>query len=203
MQYWNNLLTQKSWDVLKKLSSEIDLIVIGGWATYLWTQSSKSKDVDILVDYATLSKLKKNYDMRKNDRLRKYEIKIDEIDVDIYVPHYSTLGIPVEEMEEHVTTIENIRTVQPEALLILKQGAEIQRRNSIKGEKDRLDIIALLNHVDIKKYAALLKKHGKEDYIDELMRAIQTFDQYEYVGMNQREYKLWKKKMLSRCTESD
>lgn len=177
MQYWSELLTHRSWEVLQKLSREVDFIVIGGWATYLWTNASKSKDVDIIVDFTTLEQLKKSYGLRKNDRLRKYEMKIDEIDVDIYVPHYSKLPIQVEELDSYVTKIENLRTVKPEALLILKQGAEMHRRDSVKGRKDQIDIIALLMHpVDLKKYFALLKKYGKEDYVGDLNISISTRD---------------------------
>ncbi|MDI6888612.1 MAG: hypothetical protein QMC78_02800 [Methanocellales archaeon] len=197
MQYWSELLTQKSWEVLQKLSKEVNFILIGGWATYLWTKASKSRDIDIVVDFATLGKLKKRYEMRKNDRLRKYEIKIDEVDVDVYVPHYSNLAIPVEDLDNYITRIENLRTIEPEALLILKQGVEMHRRHSVKGKKDQLDIIALLMHsIDVEKYLALLKKYGKEDYIDELMRIIKTFDQYEYLNINPRQYKLWKNKII-------
>lgn len=136
--------------------------------------------------------------MRKNDRLRKYEIKIDGIDIDIYVPHYSNLTIPVEELDSYVTKIENLKTIEPEVLLILKQGVEMHRRHSVKGRKDHLDVIALLMHpVDLKKYFALLKKYGKEDYVDELMTVVKAFDQHEYLDINPRRYKLWKDKMMS------
>ena len=50
MEYWNELITQKSWDVLQKLK-KINFVLIGGWASYLWTSSHKSKDIDIIVDF--------------------------------------------------------------------------------------------------------------------------------------------------------
>lgn len=198
MQYWSELLTQRSWEVLQKLSREVDFIVIGGWATYLWTKASKSKDVDIIADFTTLGQLKKRYGLRKNDRLRKYEMKIDEMDVDIYVPHYSKLPIPVEELDSYVTKIENLRTVEPGVLLILKQGVEMHRRDSVKGRKDQIDIIALLMHpVDLKRYFTLLKKYGKEDYVGELVAVVNAFDQHEYLNINPGRYKLWKDKVVS------
>jgi len=62
-------------------------IVIGGWAIYLWTGQHKSKDVDIIIpDFKELESLNKRYILKKNDRLKKYEIKIEEIDIDIYLP---------------------------------------------------------------------------------------------------------------------
>ena len=49
MQFWNEVLTEKSWNVLKDLNRErFDFILIGGWAVYLWARSHKSKDIDII-----------------------------------------------------------------------------------------------------------------------------------------------------------
>ena len=43
MEFWNSLLTQKSWELLQKLSKEkFRFILIGGWAAYLWTKQHKS-----------------------------------------------------------------------------------------------------------------------------------------------------------------
>src|SRR3989344_7303800 len=96
MDYWHNLIVEKSWNVLQQLKEKFDFILIGGWASYLWTQTNKSKDIDIVVSIETLDTIKKHYLLQKNDRLRKYEIKVDEIDVDIYVPFYSNLELSLE-----------------------------------------------------------------------------------------------------------
>src|SRR3989344_5181136 len=109
MDYWNNILTEKSWSILLKLKKEkFNFTVIGGWAAYLWTNLHKSKDIDIVInDFKDLDFLKKNYDLRKNDSLKKYEIKFEEIDLDIYVPYYSKLALPIEEIKSRITKIEN------------------------------------------------------------------------------------------------
>src|SRR3990167_6840408 len=126
MEFWSSLLTEKSWNLLKELSKKnFQFIVIGGWAAYLWTRLHKSKDIDIIVpDFEDMEYLKKNYDLRKNDSLKKYEIKFEEIDVDIYLPYYSKLALTIEEIKHHSAIIENLHVASPEALLILKQGAE-------------------------------------------------------------------------------
>ncbi|MEK6868552.1 MAG: hypothetical protein AABX98_07040 [Nanoarchaeota archaeon] len=50
MEFWNSLLTEKSWKILQDLKKEkFRFIVIGGWAAYLWTQQHKSKDIDIIL----------------------------------------------------------------------------------------------------------------------------------------------------------
>ena len=132
-EFWNELVTQASWERLQELSKEIDFVLIGGWAAYLWTGKHKSKDIDIIVDYETLAKLQQNYRLEKNERLHKYEIKLEKFDIDIYVPFFSELTLPVNDiMKDHTTKVQNIKTIKPEALLILKQGAEIARRNSVK-----------------------------------------------------------------------
>ena len=141
MEYWNDLITQKSWEVLQKLNN-VKFTLIGGLAAYLWTKSHKSRDIDIIVDFDELEKIKHNFTLHKNDSLRKYEIKIDEIDIDIYVSYFSTLVIPAENIIKYTSKLEGFNVVIPEALLVLKQGAEIDRRHSIKGEKDMIDIFA-------------------------------------------------------------
>ena len=86
MEYWNIIITEKSWRILQKIRKEINFVLIGGWAAYLWTKSHKSKDIDIVVDFKELYNLKFNYNLKKNDALKKYEITVDEVDIDIYVP---------------------------------------------------------------------------------------------------------------------
>ena len=200
MEFWSSLLTEKSWNLLKELSKkDFKFIVIGGWAAYLWTKLHKSKDIDIIVpDFKDLEYLKKNYDLRKNDSLRKYEIKFEEIDVDIYVPYYSKLALPVEEIKENSSIIENMQVASPEALLILKQGAEIDRKDSVKGSKDRIDIMALLlfSEIDFKKYDSLLEKHNLKHYLNRLFSIINNFDGIKYLDLNPREFKLKKRELL-------
>ena len=133
MEYWNSMLTEKSWKILHEIRKQFNFVLIGGWAVYLWAKTHKSRDIAIVVDFQTLEKLKKDYGLRKNDHLKKYEIKQDEIDIDIYVPYYSKLAIPVEEIKS--AKIEGFDVAKPEFLLILKQGAEIERNESQKGER--------------------------------------------------------------------
>ena len=200
MEFWSSLLTEKSWNLLKELNKkDFNFIVIGGWAAYLWTKLHKSKDIDILVpDFKGLEYLKKTYDLRKNDSLKKYEIKFEEIDVDIYIPYYSKLALPIDEIKIHITKIENMQVVSPEVLLILKQGAELDRKDSVKGSKDRIDIMALLlfSEVDFKKYNYLLEKYKLKHYFDRLFSIINNFDEIKYLDLNPREFKLKKRELL-------
>lgn len=198
MEYWHDIQTEKSWRILQSMKGEFPFVLIGGWAVYLWTRSQKSKDIDIIVDIPVLAGLKKRYDVRKNDRLKKYEIKIDEIDIDIYVKHYSKLSVPFELLE--TTKIEGFEVARPEFLLALKQGAEQSRGESIKGGKDRIDIMCLLLRcgVDFPAYKGLLEKTGRKDLFSRLVSIVKGFDGYDHLGLNPRQLKLQKKSLLER-----
>lgn len=201
-EFWSELVTRASWEKLKEMSREFDFILIGGWATYLWTKAHKSKDIDIAVDYETLDWLSKKYQLTKNERLKKYEIKLAEFDIDIYLPYFSELGLPVEELGSYVSVVEGIKTVMPEMLLILKQSAEIERRGSTKGRKDLIDILTLLVHApfDIKKYREILKKHRKQNLEAELKTEIKLFSEkdLDYIGMNRHSFAKWKRKFMEK-----
>ncbi|MBI2522881.1 hypothetical protein HYW19_00665 [Candidatus Woesearchaeota archaeon] len=202
MEFWSSLLTEKSWNLLKELSKkDFNFIVIGGWATYLWIKLHKSKDIDIIIpNFEELEYLKKNYDLRKDENLKKYEIKFEEIDVDIYVPYYSKLALPIEEIKSHITKIENMQVVRPEVLLILKQGAELDRKDSVKGSKDRIDIMALLifSEIDFKGYRLLLKMHNISHYANRLLSIVTDFKDIKYLDLNPREFKLKKRELLKK-----
>lgn len=202
MEFWNPLLTEKSWDLLRELNKKpFKFILIGGWAAYLWTGLHKSKDIDIIIyDFKDLEYLKKEYNLRKNDSLKKYEIKFDEIDIDIYVNYYSRLTLPINEIKKQISKIESISVVSPEILLILKQGAEKDRENSIKGNKDRVDIVTLLcfSEINFKKYKRLLENHKLNDFLKRLNKIVSNFRDIQYLDMNAREFKLKKKELLNK-----
>jgi len=192
MEFWNSLLTEKSWKILQELKKEkFRFIVIGGWALYLWTKQQKSKDIDILlVEIKDLDVLKRKYNLIKNDRLRKYEIKIEDIDIDIYVPYYSQIALPVEDIAQKTSMIEGFEVITSETLLILKQGAEIARRGSVKGLKDRIDIMTLLCYagVDFVRYRELLEKYNLGDYRERLKKVINVFKDIKYLNLNVKGY---------------
>ena len=199
-EFWNSALTEKSFSILLNLKKlPFEFVVIGGWAAYLWTKAHKSKDIDILLkNFEDMKYLREHYSLKKNDNLKKYEIKIEEIDTDIYVPFYSYLALPVEECIKHTAKIDGIEVVSPEILLILKQGAEIDRRDSVKGAKDRIDVMSLLIYspVDFRKYSMLLKQNKIEHYFQRLKGIINGFKDIEYIGLNPREFRLKKQEIL-------
>lgn len=197
-EYWNESLTEASWESLQDFSKRYDFILIGGWAVYLWSKNHKSKDIDIVIDFETLGQLKQDYDVTKNDRLKKYEIQQDRFDVDIYVKYYSELGFPLEDME--VTEIEGFTVPVLEDLLILKQNAEIDRRGSVKGKKDAIDILSMLIYCsfDLDRYAEKLEKHDLLEFKKELGTVVSDFevDDSKYLKMEFKEFKDWQNDFL-------
>ena len=196
-EFWNSLLTEKSWKILYEIKKKYSFILIGGWAVYLLTKQQKSKDIDIVIDLIELKKFDKNK-LRKNDNLKKYEIKNEEIDIDIYLEYYSKLVIPVEDIKNYAIEIEGFRVLCPEALLILKQSAYLDRINSVKGEKDKIDVASLIffSEINFKKYNEILKKY-KLDYLKDLEKLIKNFKEYDSLNLNPRGFKLRKNKILN------
>ncbi|RLF34852.1 MAG: hypothetical protein DRN08_03980 [Thermoplasmata archaeon] len=54
------------------------------------------------------------------------------------------MPIPCHHLTAMTTKREGFKVLKPEPLLILKQQAIQDRKNSIKGQKDRIDILSLL-----------------------------------------------------------
>lgn len=112
----------------------------------------------------------------------------------------SKLPIPIEDLNEYSTKIEGLRVVKPEALLILKQGSELNRKDSVKGLKDQIDIMALLfsSQFDFNFYHELLKKYKLEGYYNRLKTIVAGFKDYTYLDLNPREYKIKKKVIMDK-----
>jgi hypothetical protein len=203
---WREEVTERSWRLLQRLRSEFPFTLIGGWAVYLYAHRLKSKDIDIVVGLDVLESLRTAYEMRKSVGLKKYEFTADGIDVDTYVPFYSNLGIPAEELLENSISVEGIRVPRVGHLLATKQRAEDDRRGTEKGLKDRVDILSLLlfSEVDLGSYARLLASHGLVGYLDELRKVVSEakLEMAELGIHDHRKVKRVKKQLVSRIDEA-
>jgi len=206
MSFWHGEIVERSWRTLQELKRRYDFTLIGGWAIYLYTRALKSKDIDIIVDFPILEKLKLELGLKKNWRLRKYETLINEVEVDVYVPYFSNLGVPVEEIQRNLRIIEGFKVPKPEVLLILKQVAEAERSGSIKGRKDRLDILALILNVELDwgNYTSLVSSYGLVEYARRLYKLVEsTDDELKILGMRDlRKIKKLKRSILERLREA-
>ena len=171
MEFYHEIITEKSFKILQDLKRQFDFILIGGLVFIC--PNLKSKDIDIIVDYSQLAKLKRTLDVSKNERLKKYEAKIEEVDIDIYLPHYSNIGFPVEEIKNYSQSVEGFKVPLPEVLLILKTYVWSQRKNTSKGKKDLIDIFSILSKdiIDWEKYKRLIEKYNLAE-IDQQLKEI-------------------------------
>lgn len=160
-EFYHDLITETSFITLQDLKRKFNFILIGGWAIFLYTKALKSKDIDMIIDYDELDKIRKNFEVSKNERLKKYEVKIEKIDIDIYLPFFSNLGFPIEEIKNYTQSVEGFIVPIPEILLILKTVTLIERRGTTKGKKDLIDIFSLLKEgkINWQTYKELIKKY--------------------------------------------
>jgi len=154
---WRDDVIDRSWRALDHLRELSSFVLIGGWAVYFWTRKLKSRDIDLCIDQENFYKLqsallKENVFISRNPRLRKFEAKLGDVDVDIYTPFQSNLIVPIRALYENrwFTHIEGYSVALPEVLLLLKSQAAAERWNSEKGLKDRIDLLALLLYSDWK-----------------------------------------------------
>ena len=205
MEFWNSDITEESWNKLQEMRKSFDFILIGGWAIYVYTKMHKSKDIDIIVDYDVHRSLGSLGKVQKNDRLHKYEIKSERFDIDVYLPGYSKLALPPEEIFKDLNRrVEGFRVPTPEALMVLKLGAAKERLKSIKGEKDAIDILSMLFFSDFNPelFKKIVEKNRGNEYVRLLLSILRSADRREisYLNLNEKTFsglkKRWEMELL-------
>lgn len=200
MAYYHDLITEASWAELTKLHKLIPFVLIGGWATYLYTKTLKSKDIDIAIDYPALSKLKDAYDVHKNDRLHKYEAIKGPVAIDIYLPHYSKLGIPVEKIMKQSKPVDGFSVVNPDHLFALKVITLHERGRSPKGRKDFLDLLALAQAgiCNDNAIARLIASHDLNTAMDSFKTFLDESTHAPELNLNTHQYAKLKQALVKR-----
>lgn len=199
MDYYHNLVTEKSWQELQNLRRRLDFGLIGGWAAYLYTKTLKSKDIDIIIDYDALPVVANLYDMRKNNRLKKYEATRGEVQIDIYLPHYSQIGIPVEELLKQTINMEGFRVVEINYLIALKIFTFSRRGNSTKGRKDFMDTVSLLSFpsVDHEQIQHIVRNYDLEDALGNFIRILGSTFEMQELRLNKHAFAKLKKNIVN------
>lgn len=199
-EFYHDLITEKSFKTLQDLKRKFDFILIGGWAIFLYTKALKSKDIDIIIDYNELENFKKEFSIFKNERLKKYEAKTEGIDIDIYLPFFSDLSFPIEEIKNYLQSIEGFKVPIPEILLILKVKAYLERKGTTKGEKDLLDIFTLLSDekIDWEKHKELIKKYNLGDINQKLKEIISSAKAIPQLNLLNHQISKLKRKILEK-----
>ncbi|PIP63043.1 hypothetical protein COW98_00735 [Candidatus Roizmanbacteria bacterium CG22_combo_CG10-13_8_21_14_all_35_9] len=198
--FYQQFLTDKSFTLLTELKKQYRFILIGGWAVFFYTKSLKSKDIDIIVDFSDLQKIKKDFSLEKNERLKKYQIKLEGIDVDIYLPFYSDLGLPVEKIINKTTLVNGFALLEKEILLLTKLKAYQDRKESVKGQKDFIDIISLvlLEDFDFEYFLKLGKKYKLRKSLKLLRELLEKTREVEELNLNQHAFAKKKKEVLKK-----
>ncbi len=200
--FYQQFLSDKSFSVLLELKKRYKFVLIGGWAVYFYTNALKSKDVDIVINYGELEKIKKDFPLEKNERLKKYQFKLEEIDVDVYLPFYSDLGIALKEIIEKTAIVNGFTLPEKEILLITKLKAYQGRRTSVKGQKDLIDIVSLvlLSEFDFKHFLNLVNKYKLKESLKNLRDLLMKTKEIEELNLNQHSFAKKKREILKRLT---
>lgn len=200
MAYYHNLITEKSWQELQRLKKNHDFILIGGWAVYLYTKTLKSKDIDIIVDFDQLPVLEKEYQVTKNDRLKKYQALKGEIEIDIYLPHYSQIGIPVADLVKQTQIVAGFTVLKPNCLIALKFFTLKQRGHSVKGQKDFIDIISLFRakEHDWEEIKKLITRYRLESSLQNFKETLDNYYEVPELVLNKHTFARLKKHLLAK-----
>lgn len=198
MIFYHNLITEKSWQLLQKLRKKYEFILIGGWAVFLYTKALKSKDIDLVLEYRELEKIRGEFEVSKNERLRKYEARKEEMEIDIYVPFYSNPGLPAEDLKKFSTSLEGFNVVEKEILAILKQKALVDRANTVKGRKDLADLVSLFRLEDFnwQRYKRIITEYDLGEYLKSIQKLVKRTREIDELGLNVHQMARFKKKIL-------
>jgi hypothetical protein len=186
MNFYHNLVTEKSWQLLQSLRKKYDFILIGGWAVFLYAKALKSKDIDLVLEFSGLEKLKEEFAVSKNERLKKYEARREGMEIDIYIPFYSHLGLPVEDLRKFAVGLEGFQTVEKEVLAVLKQVALTGRKETVKGRKDLVDLVCLfrLPNFNWEKYQKVISKYGLAKSSATVVETLKRTTKMDELGLN-------------------
>lgn len=201
-QYYHEIITQKSFAFLQDLKREYDFVLIGGWAVFLYAKTLKSKDIDIIIDYPTLAKMKEKYEVSKNERLKKYEIKTGEFDIDIYLEHYSKLGVDIAKIAKNAIVKDGFLVPKLELLFLLKLFAWENRRGSAKGQKDELDIFSLasLPEFDWDYYCRAIEENNFQKYGNLFIGLLKGKREIKELSINAQKMAKLKKQIIGKLT---
>jgi hypothetical protein len=152
----------------------------------------------LVIEYEELEKLRTRFTVYKNDRLKKYEAKKEEVDIDIYTPFYSNPGIAAEELINFKTSLEGFNSLEKEILAILKQKALMERKNSVKGRKDLIDLVSLfvLDGFDWNRYINTIKRYSLKESLESVRKTLIETTKIDELGLNVHKFARFKKRLL-------
>ena len=110
--------------------------------------------------------------------------------------------MPCQEVKKFTLTKEGFTLPIPEVLLILKQDAFSDRKESLKGMKDKIDIFSLLSleNFDFSKYKQILKKYKKEKFILHLRNLLKETFEIKELKLSRHKMSRLKKEILEKIS---
>lgn len=142
------------WKVARAVAelSDGEIVFIGGIATYLHVQRrpkaglplEATHDVDASISAVASSSLRDRYEFTENPRLHKVQIRVDNIDVDLYPQHIGHLRFSYADLAPYAQRFRGFKIAAIPHILLLKLEAIKSRGSSSKGAKDRRDVAKLL-----------------------------------------------------------
>jgi hypothetical protein len=121
------------------------------------------------------------------------------VQIDVYLPHYSQLGLPVDLLRDHTRSVEGFTLLAPAYLLALKLHTLAERARTPKGEKDFLDCLALLQAgvADLKEAAALLKRYDRTEGLGTFRTLLGEHREVPELSLNAHHLARLKKRLLA------
>lgn len=157
MSFYTTDQTERSRNVLDQLVSVVPTAtLIGGWGTWVRLHGQMSHDIDLIVSHDDLALLRPQMvDFSTSEHVggKKYRGDFNEIHVDLYVPHQSRLGnklqLRVEDLAKERELVGDYCVLSVEAHAATKMAALLDRPDSLPGEKDRYEIVGLMEGFDV------------------------------------------------------
>ncbi len=174
---------EKSLEILKQIIDaqtkyDFQIVLIGGWATWMYNPYMKSRDIDLVVEKEDYWKLKNFLEsigfsetygehLGKKGFLTLYQG--DKIEIDVY--DETVAGFNVKKMIKNSKEkeIENkpVMVASVTDLIIMKFRSVIDRIGSAKGEKDLSDLLAILDkHYKDVIWGTVVEGMGKREIIN-------------------------------------
>ena len=175
-------------------------ILIGGWATFIRVGGEISLDIDLITTPASRHKIEAvmtDVSSSNNHQGKKLRATIDNVHLDIYLPHESQLGaklrLRVEVLAQYPDSLsfEKWTLLCIEAHIATKMAALLDRHFSEKGQKDAREILALLKLEGVDpKIAAEILHLASTVTLDTLPELIGTaFDHLKIIRLSKDDQK--------------
>ncbi|MHB1987997.1 MAG: hypothetical protein ACYCSF_08435 [Acidimicrobiales bacterium] len=151
-------VTRKSEELLGQLRHLVPgAILIGGWGTWLRVKTEKSHDIDLIVDHEQREAIWSLADTPERSPTthiggRKWRATIEKIHVDLYLRYESQLGremkLRVEHLTTHTESLDGWQVLDAPGHTATKLAALTDRPETLPGEKDRVELAALVKLVE-------------------------------------------------------